>query len=474
MTNDLPQISEREREILRLVAMGATNQQIAHQLHISINTVKVHLRNIFDKIGVASRTEATVYAIRQGLVQIEGQPAAAATSSANPSAPAAEPASVPAPIAVADDDPPEPVAPPVTAVPIVIQPEPSVTPVTPVSAPRRSLLLPAFVALSVLLATAVIYLLLRQPAPQTTTLQPSNGLSQISRWKSYARWPQPRANAAIATHDGKFYAIGGGDATGPTAANDRFDPMQNQWVPLNEKPTPVADVQAVTIGGRILIPGGAGASGQPIATFEAYDPRSKTWQTLPPLPVPRSRYALADFEGKLYLFGGWDGSQFRSEVFEYDPAAQTWTERAPMPTARAGAGAAVVEGRISVVGGENERGPLTTNERFDPTSSNGGAWATGVPLATPIATPAVVGVSASVMVFDPEAHTATQYDIASDAWSDSVAIPSSVGISPRAIATTTKIFLFGGTSGEAAGTISEYQTIFNTFLPGINSGQPQQ
>jgi len=69
MSNEISQISEREREILRLVATGATNQQIAYQLNISINTVKVHLRNIFGKIGVASRTEATVFAVRSGLVQ---------------------------------------------------------------------------------------------------------------------------------------------------------------------------------------------------------------------------------------------------------------------------------------------------------------------------------------------------------------------------------------------------------------------
>lgn len=68
---DESQISEREREILRLVATGATNQQIAQQLNISINTVKVHLRNIFGKIGVVSRTEATLYAVRAGLVSVE-------------------------------------------------------------------------------------------------------------------------------------------------------------------------------------------------------------------------------------------------------------------------------------------------------------------------------------------------------------------------------------------------------------------
>src|SRR5579859_6048005 len=64
------QLSEREHEILRLVATGASNKQIAQQLVISPNTVKVHLRNIFSKIGAASRTEAALYAMREGLVQI--------------------------------------------------------------------------------------------------------------------------------------------------------------------------------------------------------------------------------------------------------------------------------------------------------------------------------------------------------------------------------------------------------------------
>src|SRR5436305_6908001 len=79
MTSDSSQISEREREILRLVATGATNQQIALRLNISVNTVKVHLRNIYSKIGAASRAEATMYAVRTGLVQVSD---AAETTSA--------------------------------------------------------------------------------------------------------------------------------------------------------------------------------------------------------------------------------------------------------------------------------------------------------------------------------------------------------------------------------------------------------
>lgn len=61
-------LSERELQILRLVAEGFSNRQIAGMLDISENTVKVHVRNIFSKIHVASRTEASMYAVRHGLL----------------------------------------------------------------------------------------------------------------------------------------------------------------------------------------------------------------------------------------------------------------------------------------------------------------------------------------------------------------------------------------------------------------------
>lgn len=61
-------LTERELEVLRLLAQGQANKQIAACLHIAEKTVKIHVSNILSKLGVQSRTQATLYAIRSGLV----------------------------------------------------------------------------------------------------------------------------------------------------------------------------------------------------------------------------------------------------------------------------------------------------------------------------------------------------------------------------------------------------------------------
>ncbi|WP_345206677.1 response regulator transcription factor [Fodinibacter luteus] len=63
-----PQLTDREVEVLRLVARGRANREIADQLVISENTVKNHVRNILEKLHLHSRVEAAVYAHRQHLL----------------------------------------------------------------------------------------------------------------------------------------------------------------------------------------------------------------------------------------------------------------------------------------------------------------------------------------------------------------------------------------------------------------------
>ncbi len=67
-TEDAAGLSQRETDVLKLMARGYNNRQIADLLFISELTVKVHIRNIFKKIKVTDRTNAVLYAIEKGIV----------------------------------------------------------------------------------------------------------------------------------------------------------------------------------------------------------------------------------------------------------------------------------------------------------------------------------------------------------------------------------------------------------------------
>ncbi|MEN6410851.1 MAG: kelch repeat-containing protein, partial [Anaerolineaceae bacterium] len=351
-------LSERECDILRLVATGASNKEIAQQLVISPNTVKVHLRNIFAKIGVVSRTEATLYAIREGLVE--------APVVANGENHAAEEIA-------------EPVAPPI--------PEP-----VPQSMWQRlgryRFLAVALMVLLVLVVGVGVVLVVNQFSP-TPVVQPTTPVSaQAQPAQSSERWTaQPdlntaRSGAASTVYDDQIYLLAGEDSSGVTGRVDRYELRTQTWTTHTAKPTPVTLASAGLIGERIFLPGGKDAQGNVLAGMEVYDPRGDTWKKVADLPAPRCAYALAVYEGRLFVIGGWDGERVSATVFEYDPESDTWTERTPMPTARAYAAGAVAGGRIFVVGGWDGRQALAVNEAYYPQRDQSGEtpWETRAPL----------------------------------------------------------------------------------------------
>ncbi len=73
--SDLPPaaepLTEREVEVLKLVALGLPNQEIAEKLSLSERTVRSHVSNILDKLHLANRTQAALYAVREGLADLD-------------------------------------------------------------------------------------------------------------------------------------------------------------------------------------------------------------------------------------------------------------------------------------------------------------------------------------------------------------------------------------------------------------------
>ena len=338
------ELTEREREVLEFVAAGATNKEIASKLYISPNTVKVHLRNIFAKVGVSSRTEATLFAIQTGLVNLDE-----GGMSVSPSGRSA--------LAV------------------------SATPARSLPAQSRWLVVAAAVLL--LGAAAVIaFTLNRRSDTEGAISQPQpQGLDE-SRWIEQPAMRSERSGLAVAVRENQVYAIAGENERGVTGMTERFDPISETWSTLPSKPVPVADVGAAVVGGRILVPGGRLADGEITDILAIYDPQFETWGYGAPLPNPRSAYALVEHEGKLYLFGGWDGNAYRDTVFEYDPELDRWNGLSSMPGPRGYAGAVVAGDAIYVMGGHDGEKALTANSRYFPgrDGDGGNPWEEASPM----------------------------------------------------------------------------------------------
>ena len=470
------QLSEREQVILRLVATGLSNQQIANQLGISINTVKVHLRNVFGKIGAASRTEATLYAVRTGLVAVERADALLPDVAATlPSVPMVEPPLAEAPIQHAEPINDVLVLPDAVAASDVID-EPAVH-VQPVAAPpvipaRRSrrnrwplVLIPLL--LLALAGGALASGVLRRPAPSAVT--PTASALLDGGWQALPGLPAPRAAFAAANVGDYVYVMGGENTTGVVADVARYDARDEVWTERSRKPTAVADVRAARIGDKLYVPGGRTGTDPASATavFERYDPRAERWETLQPLPAPRSGYALAALEGKLYLFGGWDGTKHCDDVWMYEPDNNTWRAVGTLPTARAFAEAGVVENNIYVVGGENENGPLAVNEVYNPAQEGAQAWSTGAPMPAPrsrfgLATALfVIHVVGGDMDVPP-----LQYETSTDRWTSYAAAPQPVGQQPGVVMLNTSLVSVGGKQNTTyLDHVQSFQAVFTQAFP---------
>jgi DNA-binding CsgD family transcriptional regulator len=356
LTDEITPLSDRELEILQLVATGATNQQIAQELVISVNTVKVHLRNIYGKLGVASRTEATMVAVRQGWVGVSSPEGAALESDSEDSGRRAAAGHVPA----------QPGALPQSILPR-LEPWPRIS-----VAKRVSLVV------AILLATAILIVPLvlqgqangRNSDPISEVFPTAPAGPSSTRWHTRAQMPTPRTGLAVASHDGLIYAIGGVSNDGATAKVEIYDPELNVWTTGRSKPTPSGFVSGAVVDGKLFLPGGIGADQEVLDLLEIYDPETNTWDTAARLPEPLAAYGLAAVDGQLYLFGGLGEQGYVASVHRYDVAADRWEAMDPLEEARGFLGAVAVDGGIYVAGGYDDVKEFNRVDSYDPATNS--------------------------------------------------------------------------------------------------------
>jgi DNA-binding CsgD family transcriptional regulator len=460
MSNGSMPLSDREQEILRLVATGVTNQQIARRLVISINTVKVHMRNIFSKIGVESRTEASMWAVHNGLVEVKTQQ---------------DDEVVPEPDAEILSTAPEVVLDATAAAKVRETPA---VPLEPISRARRIFLV---ASAAIVLALAIAPTVLRSAAPirvepgsalaDSVSAVGSNSTTPSSRWAARAQMPSARTRLAVVALDQVVYAIGG-DASGrPSDAVEVYNPAHNLWQIRAPKPTAVSNIGAAVIAGHIYVPGGMTVDNQPSAVLEVYDPVADTWTSLKPLPKPLCAYALATLNGRLYMFGGWDGSKYVRNVYSYDPARDEWKATTPLAEPRGFAAAGVLGGKIYVVGGFDGQQEFASCDEYDPSHEGGSdsPWRQRSPMAVGRGGLAVTTVAEMLFAvgggWQSDLTYNERYDPRTNAWFSFESPITGQWRNLGLAAVGVRVYAIGGWSGDSLSTNEEYQALYRITLP---------
>lgn len=406
-------LSEREMDVARLLATGVSNIEIARDLDISTHTVKVHLRNIYEKLQVNSRTEASMMLLQRGWLTIPG-----GELSGDAVDNVADAVPVPEPLPLSD----------VAATPTTWQ---------------RIYLLCGLIVTAVLFFTPGLF---SRPRPGLNLLsdrgRPGLGQPQIVNDSSWAeRTPlfEPRSRLAVAQLGDKVFALGGESPGGHTEATSYiYDLRVNEWSVAEPLPQPIANAAAAAINERIFLAGGSyyadDSSAVPTisATLwswaesvqEGQANQQSRWRDHGSLPAPLAGAGLVAVGNELYLIGGWDGEKMHSELWRARPTTDastpvTWDLVNHMELARAFFGVVLFQDKIYIVGGHDGQQPLSRADAFDPVS---GTWTPLPPLVTPRSGLALTTDDRSVFAFgggwDYSVSNHERFDPTTKLWSN--------------------------------------------------------
>ncbi|MCB8921133.1 MAG: hypothetical protein H6662_06075 [Ardenticatenaceae bacterium] len=459
-------LSERELDVLACIVQGASNKEIASELSISQNTVKVHLRRIYAKLGVNSRTEATTLALQKGLVAVPGLESTAPENADLPLTAEAVPQ-----IAETVADVPDETE---TAVPPEPTPSPDNAMLPAKHLPWRSISLGAAAVIA-----ALLLLLAWQQWGRGSEATPTSTVEAVafierplgdSRWLISRPMPTGRANMALAAVGLDLYVIGGESETGVVNTVSTYDTIEFQWTEGAPKPTAVSETSAAVLFGEIYVPGGRDAAGNPTDVVEVYSPANNLWRAIAPLPEAINGGLVLSHSGSLYFFGGWNGERYLDTVYEYNPALDSWQPLPPMSQVRAFAVGGAIAGQLYVVGGYDGTAALSSCEVFDVTDKS---WLPCPDMIQPRTHAGAVVLFNKLYVFGGESGITygEEYNPVTENWQvvdTPMAENGSGWEAPGVTNVETRIYAVGGRQGETL--LSDtyiLRAVYQTYLPAL-------
>lgn len=461
-------LSEREMDVARLLSTGVSNAEIARDLVISPHTVKVHLRNIFEKLHVNSRTEASMLLIQRGWVIVPGVEIAQLEAAV-----------------------PQPPPPP--------QPQPLANLPLPIERWQVGYLLAALlVSLAFILLPNLVSLAQNPLDMLSDAGQPHSAPGSVRlepRWELRTPLQSPLSRLGMAALENRLVVVGGENLAGEAVADvNIYDLATNEWSTAASLPLPLANSAVTAAAGKVYAAGGSSqtaAGEEPLLadSLYVYDPTDDLWATAAPLPYALAGAALVGDAQALYLIGGWDGRLLHDEIWRYPlaggeplPAAagsdqpsgaaevNGWQLLGNLSSARAFLGAAMAGGEIFIAGGYDGQRELDLAEVFTPaTGERRQLPSMGSPRGGLALVYDGLGLYALGGGWTRSLSTHERYDTTTNAWSN---FPSPIQGEWRNLAAAAvdgHLYLAGGWNGVPIDTHLEYQSSFRALLPVISN-----
>lgn len=197
-------------------------------------------------------------------------------------------------------------------------------------------------------------------------------------WSEIAPMNFKRSYVSVALRDGLIYAMGGfegpprtpnGGISSPRLRSaERFDPRANQWTRLASMRERRSDASATNFQGLIYICGGFNGS-ECLDSAEIYNPETDQWTLIPPMASRRSGLGIITYNGAIYAAGGFDGVSRVSTVEKYSVSDRTWTSVPEMYNARSNFAIEVIDDMLFVIGGFNGETTIYNVECYDSQSN---------------------------------------------------------------------------------------------------------
>ena len=420
-------LSNRELEILELVSEGKSNKQIADELFISINTVKVHLNNIFKKINVNSRTEAIMFAIENNLLKKNTQPVSTESLS-----------------------------------------EKQVDFSINVNKKNISALISLLIFIGVFIST---FILLRNTNRINSGEEIIHRLDE-TQWTDLGVMPYNASFATSVCIDSDIYLIGGLSGGKVSSEVWKYNVLLNSWTKLSDKKTPVTGVKAIVLGGQIYVVGGLTINGQTVSVVESYSPRLDKWFSVSQIPVKIKNYGIESFEGKIFVFGGENESGIQDKMFIFDPSTNEWADGPGLFEKRTALSSALWNGRIYLIGGWDGDKYLSTVKSFSPTDllESRGKLRDEPSLPEALVSCMAEELADTLFLFCPESVYKLSHS--QNSWIKE-SIPEAYNLKNGFTTAShdNKVYIFGsgGVDGEDNSNLAMYKALFSIVLPLLNN-----